>query len=60
MGFAVIMVSGGFVGYFMVVCGGFMVVSDGGFALCSGFLNFFFFLQVIVVFLVIIRGCREI
>jgi hypothetical protein len=59
VGFAVIVVSSGFVGYFMVVCGGFMVVSGGRFALCSGFLNFFF-LQVIVVFLVIIHGCREI
>jgi hypothetical protein len=33
---------GGFVGFFMVVCGGLMADCGGGIALCSGFLNFFF------------------
>ena len=30
-------------GFFIVVCGGFMVDYGGGIALCSGFLNFYFY-----------------
>jgi hypothetical protein len=35
---------GGFVVFFMVVCGGLTMHCGGGFALSSGFLNFFFFI----------------
>ena len=34
---------GDFVGFFMVVCAGFTMDCGGGFALCSGFLIYFFF-----------------
>ena len=39
---------GGFVGFFMVVCGEFTMDCGGGFALCSGFLNFYLFILFIL------------